>query len=807
MATPKDSEASDIQQDRILCQDVMKRKIAEHPGIRAARLDPSRGVLEFDFDPEKATHEEIESAADALKPVMRRMMGKCTMRLQGRGCEACARKIEQRLTRQPGVHRATASFIGGAFTVVYDSEEMDKASVVEKARASGADVIPLQEALAEEEAEAALRHGSLSQRMRYWTSGQRLEALFAFVGLVTMFAGLISNSVFEKPLVANVCYFLSYVFGGYYGLLSAVESLKERTLDIDLLMILAALGAAYVGAPFEGAMLLFLFAFSNVLQSYAIGRTRNAIKNLARLKPKEARVLKDGEVVLTPLSDVRFGASVLIRPGDNIPLDGEVIEGESSVDQSSVTGESVLVDKRKGEPVYAGTTNKNGSLTVRVTKEEKDSTLARMVEMVEEAQSQKAATERFLESAEQSYAVGVILFTLALMGLLPTLMGLSFDEAFYRAITVMVVASPCAIVISTPATVLSAIGNAAKRGILFKGGAYLERTSRITAVAFDKTGTLTHGTPQVASVTVFKKGENTEAEVDELLRLAGAVEARSEHPLAQAVVKRAQERKLNLPNAQFFQSYGGRGAMAEIEGQRIILGSPKWFGEFKLTNRSAAEAAVEERLSEGHTAIMVGRLCGCGEQVEVMGILALSDKIREVTPGVVARLKKLGIRKVVMLTGDSERVARRVATECGIDEYYAQLMPEDKVRIMHSLGAGEEFAMVGDGTNDAPALAASLVGIAMGAAGSDVALDSADVVLMSSDLEKVPYAISLSRKARQIVTQNLIFSGGIILLMVLATLLLPSFGMEVPLPLGVLAHEGGTVLVCLNGLRLLAFSE
>lgn len=744
----------------------------------------------------------ILHAVEHINPQVAHFLAKCSFRLSGHACEACAHLLEEKILKTPGVQRANASYIGGVMSIAYNKQAVSHETVVEQAKATGAKITPLEEAIAQEEAEEKAVRTAPRDWLRYLFTGVRLEAIFAIATLIFMLAGYAFHNT--APRISMACYISAYIFGGWFGVQGGWESLRYGTVDIDLLMILAALGAAYVGAPFEGAMLLFLFSFSNVLQAFAIGRTRSAIRSLSRLKPQKAAVLDENlQPHLTPIEKVEVGQKILIRPDDRIPLDGTVEEGESSVDQSSVTGESIPSHKYAGESVFAGTINQFGSLTVRVTKPAKESTLARFIQMVEEAQSQKAKTQQFLDRAEQNYSLGVILFTIFLAISLPWLLHMSWSDALYTAFTAMVVASPCAIVISTPASILSAIGNAARRGILFKGGAILEQAAMVKVVAFDKTGTLTTGQPVVTSVIPHLSSSLTPKE---LLALAGAVESKSEHPLAYAIIKKIQTENIRIPTAEYFQAMSGKGAWAWVNEKWIAVGSPKWFSSFfPITEKADWRQAVEALEENGQTTIMVGQLDGNKTDMTILGWISLADQVRPEAVKMMEDLRGLGIKRLVMLTGDSSRVARAIAKQAKVDAFYAELMPEDKVRLLKELAQGQPVAMVGDGTNDAPALAAATVGIAMGAAGSDVALESADIVLMASDLDKIPYALALSQKALQVMIQNLVFAGGVILFMVIATVLLPLAGTHVPLPMGVFAHEGGTVLVCLNGLRLLVF--
>jgi Cd2+/Zn2+-exporting ATPase len=662
---------------------------------------------------------------------------------------------------------------------------------------------------------AGRTHVTRTSRLRQWLSPLRAQAICVGITFAAMFAGLLTSQTQLPAWLPLLFYLIAYVAGGIFGVQASVESLRQRRVDVDLLMVLAALGAAVLGAPFEGAMLLFLFSLSNLLQDYALGRTRSAIQALMKLRPDQALLKVGQDAILRPIESLRIGDHILVRPGERVPLDGVVVEGESTVDESTLTGESMPVAKKASAPVFAGTINQSGSLEVRVTKLAHESTIARLIKLVEEAQSEKAPTERFLDKFEQIYAMGVIGLTLLLAGMPPLLFGVPFADAAYRAITVMVVASPCALVISTPAAILSAIANGARRGILFKGGAHLEEAARLEVIAFDKTGTLTMGKPAVTDVTIIPLTAFAYATASRavrrdqeniLLALAAAVESKSEHPLARAIVETARHRGVTIPSATNFASTPGQGVRAHVAfmgGMDIAVGSLRYFDGVRLHGLERAMCEMERLQYEGKTAVLVAKLRANTSAV-VLGVIAVADVLRPSAPQVVERLHRLGIRRVVMLTGDNERVARAVARQAGVDEFHADLLPQDKVAIIKRLRTADgrpcHVAMVGDGVNDAPALASASLGIAMGAAGTDVALETADVVLMSDDLRQIAYAIALSRQTRRVVIQNLIFA-----ITVIAVLVAVALGLQLPLPLGVVGHEGSTVIVVLNGLRLLFF--
>ncbi len=632
-----------------------------------------------------------------------------------------------------------------------------------------------------------------------WLTQSWLESRLVAVTAVAIISSFISTQVNAPAGLTLALNILAYVAGGVFGVKTAIESLLERRIDVDMLMVLAAVGAALIDHWQEGAMLLFLFSLSNVLQDYAIGRSRQAIRSLMKLYPSDARVRREGQTVTVALDQIQIGDIVLIQPGERIPVDGLVRGGRSAVDQAPITGESMPVEKSSGDTVFAGTLNGQGALDVEATQAASDTTLARIIRMVEEAQDSKAPTERFLEKFEQYYAL-LIIGGVALFIIVPPALGLTdFQSNFYRAMVLMTVASPCALVISTPASFISAIAAAARNGVLFKGGAYLEGMAGIKAIAFDKTGTLTKGKPALTDLVSC-----CELQEEQLLSVAAAVESRSEHPLASAIVKAAEARGLHLGQVEDFEAVTGMGIVSKVDGRVVRLGSIKYL-ESKNPLPERLKDDVERLENEGKTLIGVvreGECEGCGacdraaQGADWMGLIALEDELRPEAPLVIQQLRAAGIQRVAMLTGDNLRVAQAIAHRVGVDAIYAQLLPEDKVNALKTIEAEVgPVAMVGDGVNDAPALATASIGIAMGAAGTDVALETADVVLMGDRLELIPYALQLSQKARRVVWQNIAFAIGVIVVLIIS-----SFVVNLPLPLGVLGHEGSTVIVVLNGL-------
>jgi Cd2+/Zn2+-exporting ATPase len=618
----------------------------------------------------------------------------------------------------------------------------------------------------------------------------RLLGWVTSVALAGMLAGMALEWIPDPPSRWRWLPFLTaYVVGGFPIARAIWSDLRGRRLSIDFLMGSAAVGALGVGRPLEGVMLIFLFSLSNTLEAFAMGRTRKAIESLMEIRPESATLL-DGETERrVPIEELHRGDRILVRPGERVAADGIVIEGNSAVDQAAITGESVPVEKEPGEEVFAGTVNQSGALVVNVEKEPSESLLAKIIEMVRVAQAARAPAQQFIDRFAHPYTLGVVAATL-LTWLVPALFfSVPASVSFYRAITLLVVASPCALVISTPSAVLSAIANGARHGILFKGGAYLDVAGSIDTVAFDKTGTLTLGEPVLLAIT----GNGPSDTDDEILRLAAAAERTSEHHLARATMTAARDSGIEPPAVEDFVSIPGQGVRAVVEGEPVWVGNHLMAGAMRAVESHLLAGWSAEQTALGRTVVWVGS----GERV--LGGLAFGDAIRPHAAAAVRHLKQEGIRWVVMLTGDHPEVAGTVASQVGVDEVRAGLLPDQKVDAVRDLcESGFRVAMVGDGVNDAPAMAVSTLGIAMGAAGTDVAIETADVVLMGDEIEKVDYVVHLGIRSRRIVRQNVWFS-----LSWMAMLVLLTATVGIPLPLAVVGHEGSTLLVVANGLRLL----
>lgn len=589
-------------------------------------------------------------------------------------------------------------------------------------------------------------------------------------------------------------YIAAYVLGGFDLIANLLRGLMKGRFrfDIDLLMLLAAIGAAFLGAWVEGAFLLFLFSLAHAMEHYALGRARNAIHALSDLAPAKAIIKRDGVEQEVLVEQVRVGETVIVHPAQRIPVDGKVRAGHSAVDQAPITGESVPVEKSPGDEVFAGTVNGTGALEVVTTSASGDRTLDRVVRMVQEAQTQKAPTQRFTDKFESVFVPLVLIVDVLIIVVPPLLSVWPWETSFYRGMAFLVAASPCALALGTPSAVLAGIAQAARKGVLIKGGAHLEALGSVRAIAFDKTGTLTVGKPEVTDLRPM-----TGVTESELLRITAAVERRSQHPLAAAVVRRAEADGIDAVNAEDVQSVTARGVRSNVEGKVVEIGSLRMFEADADAIPTELTDVVNQLQLRGRS-VMVVRYDG-----QWLGVIGLADAPRPSARQTLNRLRELGVETLVMLTGDNAGVARAVGSEIGVDQIKAGLLPEDKVAAMQELLAVHgQVVMVGDGVNDAPALANATVGIAMGGAGTAAALETADVALMGDDLSRLPFAIGLSRSARRIIHQNLAIALGTIVLLAIATTL--GFAKIGP---AVVFHEGSTLVVIFNSLRLLAYNE
>lgn len=782
----------DIDNGQDACLQWLESSLQSRKGILKAHLkrDRSPVALCIHYDPDRVSLASVRRMAREAGTEFSDRYRHEQIPFTGMDNADAAITLAHILERLPGMLHARVNYAAGLAFVAYDSARLERARLEQAMRSMGVRPFPEVEAApAREETEEEGEVGAAFPPP--WVKERWALILVGLAG-VFLVAGWLGEIVFALPEgAARVLYLLAYIAGGYDVAMHAIPGLRKGKFDTDVLMLAAALGAAALGEWAEGAFLLFLFGLGHAGERYALDRARNAVNALGELMPETAQVKRGDRIVEAPVEELTIGEVVVVRPGDRVPVDGRVIAGESAVDQSPITGESIPVTKTPGSDVFAGTINQDVSLEVQVTRLARDNTLARVMALVAEAQSQQSPTQQFTERFTRRFVPAVLGLVLLVIVVPPTFGWMALRESFYRAMLLLVAASPCALALGTPAAVLAGIAQAARNGVLIKGGAHLENLGALNVMAFDKTGTLTEGRFRVTDLVPF----NGVGEV-ELLRLAGAVEQQSNHPLAQAVVRAARARDLALPSASGMENLSGRGVRGEIEGRSVRIGSLKLFREMDGPPADSGLVDTVRRLEdEGKTTMAVWQAGA------FLGVLALADTPRPGARESLRKLLELGVRKLVMLTGDNETVARTVGEAVGVTDVRADLLPEQKLAAIQQLQREHgDIAMTGDGVNDAPALATATVGIAMGGAGTAVALETADVALMADDLGKLPFAVGLSRASRAIIRQNLAISLGVIGLLVLTSVL----GM-VPLSGAVVLHEGSTILVVLNALRLLGY--
>ena len=639
--------------------------------------------------------------------------------------------------------------------------------------------------------------------------GANTEMIFALLCGALLGVGALLPKLTNVPSwLPLTCFVLAYFFGGFYTLREAIDNIKLKRFEIDTLMLVAAAGAAALGSWAEGALLLFLFSLGHALEHYAVGRAKRAIEALAELAPDTATVVRDGQTMEIPVAELVDGDTVVVRPNERLPADGFIVKGSSAINQAPVTGESIPVDKRpvddaavartrpdlvdSASKVFTGTINGTGSIEIEVTRKSSDSALARVVKMVSEAETRQSPTQRFTDKFERIFVPAVLALAFILL-FAWVVIDETFRDSFYRSMAVLVAASPCALAIATPSAVLSGIARAARAGVLIKGGAPLEELGSLNAMAFDKTGTLTEGRPRITDV-VPTSGTTEQ----ELMTVAVAVESLSDHPLAAAIARDGLARLggVQPPAADGLNNLIGRGVTAKLNGETVWIGKAEMFGVDGVPAlRAEVQGAIQNLRDNGRTTMVVRK----GDRD--LGAIGLLDTPREGAQQALQELRSLGISRMIMISGDHQKVATAVAKQVGLDEAWGDLMPEDKVEAIRKLRQETKVAMVGDGVNDAPAMANATVGIAMGAAGSDVALETADVALMADDLRHLPFAVGLSRQTRSIIRQNVFVSLGIVAVLVPATIMGMSMGVAVAV------HEGSTLLVVFNALRLLAYRD
>ncbi len=798
---------------RDACVQRLGNLLSTKEGIEAVHLadvsGDEPGQICIHYDPNRLTIGEVRQLARRAGVELEQRFGHLLLNTEPMYAHQ-ARMVESGAKQIAGVLEAATS-TAGVLRIEFDRQVADEDAIRAAAQKLGVRILAVQQKRTQAEPTDAESKpaGKEHEHAGGGLFGERTELVFAALcGGLLLIGWLMSVLTSVTPWVSWSLYIVAYLFGGIFMLRDAIKDIRSGRFDIDFLMLVAAIGAASLGKWAEGALLLFLFSLGHSLEHFAMGRAKRAIEALAELAPQTALVRREGSTEEVSVEQLQIGDVVIVKPNERLPADGFIIKGEGSVNQAPITGESVPVDKRAVDDphkaatrpdqldpqyrAYAGTINGSGALEIQVTKLASESTLARVVQMVNEAETQKSPTQRFANKFEHYFVPTVLAFVVLLL-FAWAVIDEPFSASFYRAMAVLVAASPCALAISTPSAVLSGVARAARGGVLIKGGGPLENLGTLGAIAFDKTGTLTEGKPRLTDV-VASDGVTE----DELLRVAIAVEMLSDHPLAAAVVRGGKERLKSdsVLQAHDVQSITGRGVKATVDGQSVYIGKESLFAEIEGPPLPDALRDSAEKLeSSGRTTMIVRR----GD--DYLGVLGLMDTPRAAAKDVIARLRALGIRRMIMLSGDNRQVANAVAKEVGLDEAWGDLMPDDKVAAVKKLSQQEGVAMVGDGVNDAPAMANATVGIAMGAAGSDVALETADVALMADDLNHLPFVVGLSRQTSRIIRQNLWFSLGMVAFLVPATVLGLQLGAAVVL------HEGSTLLVVVNALRLLTYKE
>lgn len=661
------------------------------------------------------------------------------LRIKGMDCPSCAMNVENAIRKLNGIAGINVDFIIGKAAIKYDPSLTNTSEIREAIEKAG--YTALENGTEDHEGSCSSCATDFFEEKRPLWKQRNIRIIVLSSMLLVL--GLSIEYVTGTTALSHILFLLAGVISGYSIAKKGISSLLKKRLDMNFLMTIAAIGAFSIGYGEEGASVLYLFFIAEFLEDYAGEKARKSIGALVKLAPETAVVIREGNEVNVHVHDANINDITVVRPGEKIPLDGIVISGESSVNQAAITGESMPVHKEIGDPVYAGTLNEHGYLEIRVSKRSEDTVISKIVKLVEDAERKKSPTEKFVDKFARYYTPAVI-FLAAGVATVPSLVfGQPFDEWLYKALVLLVISCPCALAISTPVSMISGITGAAKNGVLIKGGNYIEEMAKAKVFVFDKTGTLTEGKPVVTDVL-----EVNSYSANEILEIAASIESLSEHPLARAVVAKAESGGMSLKSASEFKAIPGKGVKGNIDGKMYYIGGPAMFSGLSIP---FPEVKVRELEEEGKTAILLGNR-------ECMGIIAIMDKIRDAAPETIIMLKKIGMR-VVMLTGDNERIAKAIANKLGIDEYHACLLPEDKVRIIEELDQKYgKVVMVGDGVNDAPALAKSSVGIAMGAIGSDVALETADIALMHDDISKLPYLSKLSKKTLGIVKENIFTS-------------------------------------------------
>ncbi len=775
------------------CASKFERNVKEIPGVQDAKVNFGASKISVTGD---ATVEELEKAGafENLKVTPEKQkrvtppQTDTTYRIEGFSCANCAGKFERNVKELPGVQDAKVNFGASKISVTGETTiaELEKAGAFENLKVSMDTPSYRSKAPSSDNSE-----GQVEKKVPFYKKHSTL--LYASLFIVFGYLSQYVNG--EENLITSLLFIASIVIGGFNLFKVGFKNLTRFDFDMKTLMTVAVIGAAFIGEWAEASIVVILFAISEALERYSMDKARQSIRSLMDIAPKEALIRRNGQEIMVHVDDIEIGDIMIVIPGQKIAMDGIVVSGLSAVNQAAITGESVPVSKTVDDEVFAGTLNEEGLLEVKITKYVEDTTISKIIHLVEEAQGERAPSQAFVDKFAKYYTPIIMVIAGLVVIVPPLFFDGSWETWVYQGLSVLVVGCPCALVISTPISIVSAIGNAAKKGVLIKGGIYLEEMGSLKAIAFDKTGTLTKGVSVVTNFDVM----NTQKDSKKILAIITALEYRSQHPLASAIIKRAEEENVSFKNINVdaFAAITGKGIKGEVDGTLYYIGSPKLFQELNVPIPENLEGNILKLQNEGKTAMILGT------EKEIQAIIAVADEVRESSQEIIEKLHNMGVKKTIMLTGDNKGTANAIGHHVGVSEIQAELMPEDKLSYIKQLRKDYgNVAMVGDGVNDAPALAASTVGIAMGGAGTDTALETADVALMADDLRKLPFTIKLSRKALNIIKANIAFA----ILIKLAALLLVIPGW-LTLWIAIVSDMGATLLVALNSLRLMRVKE
>lgn len=796
------------------CAKDVQKAVSSMPGVQSAEVNFGAQKLKVVHNNNEASIEEISkvlsknghpatvlSENKESNKTSSPQIITSTLKVSELCCPDSAKDVKKAVSSMPGVQSTEVNFNAQKLKVVYNSNETSLEQISNILSKIGHPVTSVKtenvenaKAVPSENVEAPseyAKNAKVAPSITPWWKETKnvLLAISAVITVLTLIAEWTHIGLPETW--AKVLYGAAVIIGGIFPAKKGLSSLKHGRLTINTLLVVGAIGAIYLGLWEEASLLVVIFSLGEVLESYAVDKARGSIQALISLAPQEATVLRNGKELRVPIEQVNIDEIVLVRPGEKVSVDGVVVSGTSAIDQSSITGESIPVEKHAGDEVYASTLNGRGALEIKVTKLAEDSTLSKIVELVENAQMKKGNAQNFSERFGAIYTPFMFVLAIIMAVVPPVFFGQPFDAWLYRALVILIVSCSCSLVLSVPIAIVAGVGNAAKNGVLVKGGIHMETAGKVQVVAFDKTGTLTTGKPTVTDVVALESISD-----EKLLKIAGTLEVRSEHPLADAILKLISEKGLELETIDEFMSITGRGAKGMIDGEQYYIGNPRLFKEIGVPVEGHLKQ-IERLQDEGKTLILVGN------SKQILGMIAVSDQPKENARKAISKLKKLGIKKIVMLTGDNKLTGEAIGRRLGVDEVRAELLPEDKISAIKALQQGHStVAMVGDGVNDAPALAQADVGVSMGIAGTDVALETADIALMADDLDQLVYMVKISRKTVSVIKQNIAFSLALVAFLVISAL----FGW-MPLTTGLIINEASALVIIANGVRLLKVKQ